>query len=54
LILNGLNGASAIERFEQLEQYSMAVSGVPDIAGQEMAIRSGHRISLELAFRAQK
>jgi hypothetical protein len=31
-----------------------AVSDVPDVTGQEMAIGARHRFSLEVAFRVQK
>jgi hypothetical protein len=39
-----------LERLKRLELASALMSDVPAIAGQEVSVRAGHRVSLEVAF----
>ena len=50
--------SEAVERLEQLEPFAMTFElgmlnsrfGAPNVARQEMAIRAGHRLFLEVGF----
>ena len=46
--------SAAIERLERLELSAALMGDVPDLARQEVAVPSRHRISLEAHFQDQK